>query len=73
MMTEKENEAVKRAINSTLSDAILGILESLDASQEQLDKVLNDISNNYDSWVLDCIQENVAVSGPISEPHLEWR
>lgn len=68
-----ENEAVKRAINSTLSDAILGILESFDVSQEQLDKVLNEISNSYDSWVLDWIRDNIGVSGPITEPQLEWR
>lgn len=68
-----ENEAVKRAINSTLSGAILGILESFDVSQEQLDKVLNEISNSYDSWVLDWIRDNIGVSGPITEPQLEWR
>lgn len=70
---DKENKAVKRAINSTLSSAILGILESFNVSQEQLDKVLNDIADTYDSWFLDWIRDNVAVSGSISEPQLEWR
>lgn len=63
----------KRLRTSTISDCILGILESLKIDQKQLDKILNDISNIYDSMVLDWIRDNITVSGPISDLSLEWK